>query len=173
MVSWDDVQPVGGSGGSNQGASGAKAPKPPVQHWRGIQSCSGYSGEKSIATTSDETTIGSYSKTQTRVSVMGVNVGPSQEFSCAKALNFEGIVTSNTPNTRFTSDTKQNCMSPRGTPLVAGGFDGDDLDLRTDGLGDWELDFEVTLEKPEDPDAGFPDFSSEIHITCKFELHLM
>jgi hypothetical protein len=168
--------PVAGSGGSSHGDSGASAPpKVPTQHWRGIQSCSGYSGRKNIATTSDETTIASYSKTKTRVSVVGVHVGPSAEFSCAKALNFEGVVTNNSGGlTDFTGNGMQTCVSPSGTPLDVTDFGGDDIDTRTvDGLGELELDFEVRLSTPDDPDAGFPDFSMETNIICKFELKLM
>jgi hypothetical protein len=173
--SWNDVQPVGGAGGSSPAASGASAPpKAPAQRWRGIQSCSGYAGGKNIATTSDETMIDSYSKSKTRVSVKGVNVGPSPDLSCANALNFEGVVTSTSGGlTNFTSDGMQSCVSQHGRPLVVVNFGGDDIDTRSDGFGEWELDFEVRLRTPEDPDAGFSDFATRTDIICKFELKLM
>lgn len=141
------------------------------KRWSGIQTCSGSDADSmQIATTSEEATVTNFVKSKTRVSISGIQVGPSAEYMCGP-LNVEGVVTRyDNDSVDFRGDTEQSCTSPNGRTLLVGGFGGYDLDLRTERgveTGFWKLSFTLTLEEADDRDAGFYSYT---HIVCRFEL---
>jgi len=159
--------------GSATSAGGSAEPPPPPKHWLGIQVCTGRNSNGLLETTSEETSIAGYTKTQTRVRITGVRVGSSPEHSCGP-LDFESVVTSNNTSTNFTNGKQQDCTSPSGKALVASGPGGYDSDTRSQiggvTLGKWSLNFSVNLREPEDWDAGV---FSKVDVSCRFELTLM
>jgi hypothetical protein len=69
---------------------------PVNQRWSGIQSCTGSNDSKELERSSTETSIDAFEKTKTRVSIVGVHVGPTADYSCDGPLTLEGIVTNAT-----------------------------------------------------------------------------
>lgn len=162
----DQDQALGSQGDINaadHASAGSGAPAAPPKHWRGIQVCGGYTAAGVLDSTTEEVTIGEYTKTATRVRLTGVPVGPSPEFSC-EMRDYEAGVRSNSGSTQFDSGSaRQACTSPSGKALLIGnlsGFDSDEL-----------LKFSLNIQEPVvDPDAGT---SSNTYINCNFDLTLM
>jgi hypothetical protein len=144
---------------------------PPKKSWRGIQTCSGSDADsKLIDTTSEEATLESFVKSKTRVTMKGVRTGPSPEYSCGP-VDLEGVVTSSDKHgADFKGNIERSCRSLSGRTLIVSGFGGYDLDLRSEfgaDTGSWTLSFNLTIEEPENRDAGEYSYT---HITCRFEL---
>jgi hypothetical protein len=174
-ASTTDVQPLA------RMVAGAVASEPVKKVWSGIQSCSGQDrtdeGLKALDKTSSETTIATFSKSTTHVTITGVTVGPTAEYSCSK-LSLEGVVTDaqDVSNLYFGSasddaDRQSPCTSATGKPLIVGWLDGYDSDLSSIG-GPRKLHFSVLTEQPFDKtgDAGLP--FSDLRIKCNFDLEL-
>jgi hypothetical protein len=150
--------------------------KPVAQpKWSGIQSCSGYKDNKSIDKTTTETHITSFMRSKTGVSLTGVTVGPSPEYTCENMM-FDGVITDSSGSTLFffesassQAEKQQRCKSKTGQALIVGWLNGSDTDLRSLG-SDWSVKFELRIEEPAAPDAGVS--ISRLTVTCKFELQL-
>ena len=159
-------------------AGGGPAPTPARKPmWSGIETCSGSSAElKSIDKTSEQTSIADFVKTTTRASLVGIDVGPTPEYSCDQ-LSFDAVVTSTTGrDVHFESASDEPlrqslCASATGKPLLVGWLDGYDLDLRQLG-GPWTLKFQLRITEPIDPEADPLDALRRADIRCQFELEL-
>lgn len=150
--------PMGRAGAPPTSASRARA-------WTGIRSCSGSVDFEEIETTSDETSVASFKKSNTRITLSGVDVGPSPELSCR--LDLEGVVTMSDAKSSFFESNKQvECTSGTGRQLRVGDLDGHDFDGRP-SIG-YSLDFSLRIQEPEDPDAGF----SPTFVNCTFDLEM-
>lgn len=145
-------------------AAGAHAEAPVI--WRGIQACRGELGDAPIPTTSDEVAIVDYDRTDTRVAIRGVHLGPSAEYSCGP-VDFIAAVTHNDGGlTTFLNDDTEPCVSTAGVALLVSGFSGSAIELRRGAQGfDRTLKFSAHIATSED--AGVADAA---FITCSFEL---
>jgi hypothetical protein len=145
--------------------------------WTGTQSCMGSGDDlKTIDTTSAAATLDSFAKTDTHVSITGIDVGPNPEYSCT-GLTFDGVVTdadkSHVSFETVSDDAMRQlqCSSTTGRALVVGWLRGYDSDLaRLDGP--WSVHFRVRIADPVDgrADAGVP--SSRVDIQCDFDFML-
>lgn len=140
-------------------------------HWSGIELCDGSAAGKSIKN-SIETELGNYEKSKTEVKFVGLNVGPSSEYSCA-GLTIEGLVSmSDKSGAFFEGGDSVACMSETGRQLTAEVGLGHDTDLRWLEPSDAPtLNFDVELREMEASDAGI---SAELpaFFRCSFDLEL-
>ena len=162
-----------GSDGGAAGFAGASGGR--QKKWTGIQSCSGHVEEyRPIDKTSTETAIDAFNKSKTSVSIKGITIGPSSDYSCA-GLAIDGIVTmADDGGVWFESASQEqarqsSCTSPRGKALIVGWLDGYDVDLRSIG-GPWSLMFGLRIEEEvhAEADAGFA--FARVDIRCNFDL---
>lgn len=144
--------------------AGTDAEAPVV--WRGIQACRGERGDVAISATSDEVAIEDFSQSKTRVTLRGVQLGPSDELSCGP-LDFVAAVAHNDGGlTTFSNDDTEPCVSPTGIGLIVSGFSGSAIELRRGAQGfDRTVKFSAHITTSQD--AGVAD---AVFITCSFEL---
>lgn len=145
-------------------AAGTRAEAPVV--WRGIQACRGELGDAPIAATSDEVAIGDYDRTDTRVAIRGVHLGPSAEFSCGPVDLIAAITHNAGGLTTFLNDDTEPCVSSTGIGLLVSGFSGSAIELRRGAQG-FERTLKFSAHIATSEDAGVTDAA---FITCSFEL---
>jgi len=156
------------------GSSGAKAPR-----WVGTQSCDGGTSKASIKRTSTEATIaiGDYTKTTTRARVVGIDVGPSDEYSCT-GQTIETLVTkSDSTGISFDTDDQMPCSSPAGHALVIGRMHGHDFVSPIPNSVPSSLDFTIRLTEATDEERAKRSLDDElkverVEITCTFSFEL-
>lgn len=155
------------------GAAGAGATSA-LKRWAGTQSCTGSGDDsKAIDTTSAEAFVDSFTKTKTRVAITGVDVGPTDAYSCA-GLSFHGVVTdADTSHVSFEAATEDasrqlHCSSKTGRALRVGWLRGYDSDL-SQLDGPWNLHFRVRIEEPTDDLADAGVRISRVNIRCDFD----
>jgi len=152
-------------------AGSSSPPAPRAARWTGTQFCTGNADGEPLKT-SDETELGAYEKSRTRVRFSGLNVGPSKEYSC-QALDLEALVAmSDKSSAFFEGEEGVSCTSETGKRLTAEVGIGHDTDLRWLQPSDAPtLSFDVALREVDESDGGLlahlPAF-----IRCSFDLEL-
>lgn len=166
----DEAFPTDEALGDIAGAGAIGAPK----RWAGTQSCAGSGDDfKALDTTSTEAVVESFSKTKTRVAITGVDVGPTDAYSCA-GVSFEGVVTdADKSHVSFEAATEDaarqlRCSSKTGRALLVGWLRGYDSDL-SQLDGPWNLHFRVRIEEPNDDTADAGGRVSRVNIRCDFD----
>jgi hypothetical protein len=153
-------------------AAGSSAPR----RWRGTQFCEGSAGTTSIKKTSKEAVIGAYTKSTTRVMVSGIDIGPSDEYSCT-GVSIAALVTmGESSSVFFDSDEQTPCTSPTGRSLVVGKMFGHDFVSGSPFVSS-SLKFDVRIAEATDDDrldrlrdGGM--VGERIDITCTFSLEM-
>lgn len=132
--------------------------------WTGIQSCTGSIGYDAIDTTSDRASLGAFTKTETRVRVSNISVGPSPAYSCSE-LDVDAAVTeSDETSVHFETKAPRPCVSSSGRALVVAELQGYDFDSHPLGGDFWDLTLAFRLEEPDPENAG-------TLLRCNIELH--
>lgn len=145
-------------------AAGTNAEVPVV--WSGIQTCRGEQGDAAIAATSDQVAINDYTRSETRVTISGVHLGPSDDLSCGP-LDFVAAVThSDGGLTTFLNDDTESCVSTAGMELLVSGFSGSAIELRR-GAQEFDRTLKFSAHITTSRDAGVADAA---FVTCNFEL---
>jgi hypothetical protein len=153
-------------------AAGSSAPPRRAARWTGTQFCTGTADDEPLKS-SEETELGSFEKSRTRVTFNGITVGPSAEYSCAD-LELEGLVTMGSQaGVFFDGGAAVMCTSPTGRTLKVELLRGHDTDLRyIEPTEPPTLSFEVTLveeaaSQSENLGVGLPS-----RFNCSFDLEL-
>lgn len=148
--------------------------KPHAARWSGIQFCEGSVGGESLKS-SEEVEQAAFEKTQTRVRIADMNVGSSDDYSCA-AVTLEGLVTMGSQSGVFFDGAEPvECASPNGRGLTVKLLHGHDTDLRfiepTDAP---TLSFEVVLTETvtDAENALGVSTLSKARFNCSFDLEL-
>jgi hypothetical protein len=153
-------------------AAGSSSPPPRAARWTGTQFCTG-SAEGEALKSSEEAELGAFEKSRTRVKMLGIDVGPSREFSCL-ALNLEALVAmSDKSGAFFEGGDPVACTSQSGKQLTAQIGLGHDTDLRWLEPSDAPtLSFDVALREVEDESDGGLATHLPAFLRCSFDLEL-
>jgi hypothetical protein len=153
-------------------AAGSSSPPPRAARWTGTQFCTGNADGEPLKT-SEETELAAYEKSRTRVNFLGLNVGPSKDYSC-EGLDLEALVAmSDKSGAFFEGGDAVACTSETGKRLTAQVGIGHDTDLRWIEPSDAPtLSFDVALREVEDASDGGLATHLPAFLRCSFDLKL-